>query len=74
MDFVSDCVPGGRPNRTLTLVDDYTRECLAIEVDTSLGGMRVQRVLESVIDKRGRPEAIVVDNRPEFRPGSGRLE
>ena len=67
MDFVSDCLAGGRPIRALTLVDDYTRECLAIEVDASLGGMRVQRVLESVIAKRGQPEMIVVDNGLEFR-------
>lgn len=70
MDFVSDCIAGGRPIRALTMVDDHTRECLAIEVDTSLGGMRVRRVLERVIGERGRPEAIVVDNGPEFR---GRL-
>lgn len=67
MDFVSDSLAGGRTIRALTLVDDYTRECLAIEVDTSLGGMRVRRVLEAVIAKRGRPERIVVDNGPEFR-------
>jgi putative transposase len=67
MDFVSDCIAGGRPIRALTLVDDYSRECLAIEVDTSLGGVRVRRVLEQVIVERGRPEAIVVDNGPEFR-------
>ncbi len=67
MDFVSDCVAGGRTIRALTLVDDYTRECLAIEVDTSLGGVRVRRVLEAVLEKRGKPEAIVVDNGPEFR-------
>ena len=48
-------------------MDDYTRECLAIEVDTSLGGVRVRRVLESVLEKRSKPEAIVVDNGPEFR-------
>ncbi len=67
MDFVSDCTAGGRTIRALTLVDDYTRECLAIEVDTSLGGVRVRRVLESVLEKRSKPEAIVVDNGPEFR-------
>jgi len=67
MDFVSDCTAGGRTIRALTLVDDYTRECLAIEVDTSLGGVRVRRVLEAVLQKRGKPEAIVVDNGPEFR-------
>src|SRR5581483_2407696 len=53
--------------RALTLVDDYTRECLAIEVDTSLGGMRMRRVLERVLEQRGKPEAIVLDNGPEFR-------
>ena len=67
MDFVSDCTAGGRTIRMLTLVDDFTRECLAIEVDTSLGGERVRRVLENVVGKRGRPESIVVDNGPEFR-------
>ena len=76
MDFVSDCVAGGRTIRALTLVDDYTRECLAIEVDTSLGGVRVRRVLEGVLEKRGKPEAIVVDNGPEFhgRALAGRSE
>src|ERR1700730_8129248 len=39
-DFVSDCTAGGRTIRTLTLVEDYTRECLAIEVDNALGGVR----------------------------------
>jgi putative transposase len=67
MDFVSDCMAGGRTIRALTLVDDYTRECLAIEVDTSLGGLRVRRVLEAVLEKRGKPEVIVVDYGPEFR-------
>ena len=42
MDFVSDCVSSGKVIRMLTVVDDYTRECLAIEVDTSLGGLRVR--------------------------------
>jgi putative transposase len=67
MDFVSDCTAGGQTIRALTLVDDYTRECLAIVVDTSLGGLRVRRILEHVIGQRGRPESIVVDNGPEFR-------
>ena len=67
MDFVSDCISSGRVIRMLTLVDDYTRECLAIEVDTSLGGQRVCRVLGGVVGERGLPEAIVLDNGPEFR-------
>ena len=45
MDFVSDCVSGSKVIRILTLVDEYTRECPALEVDTSLGGLRVRRVL-----------------------------
>ena len=51
----------------LTIVDGCTRECPAIEVDTSLGGLRVRRVLDRIADQRGLPEAIVLDNGPEFR-------
>jgi putative transposase len=67
IDFVSDCVSTGRVIRMLTVVDDCTRECPAIEVDTSLGGLRVRRVLDRIANERGRPEAIVLDNGPEFR-------
>ena len=67
MDFVSDGLASGRSFRNLTLVDEFTRECLAIEVDTSLGGARVRRVLERVAAERGRPEAILSDNGPEFQ-------
>ena len=67
MDFVSDCVSRGKVIRMLTLVDDCTRECPVIEVDTSLGGLRVGRVLDRMAIERGLPEAIVVDNGPEFR-------
>jgi putative transposase len=67
MDFVSDCVSTGTVIRMLTVVDDCTRECPAIEVDTSLGGFRVGRVLDRIASERGLPEAIVVDNGPEFR-------
>jgi putative transposase len=67
MDFVSDCVSSGKVIRMLTIVDDYTRECPAIEVDTSLGGLRVRRVLDRMASERGLPEATVVDNGPEFR-------
>jgi len=67
MDFVSDCLSTGRVIRMLTVVDDCTRECPAIEVDTSLGGMRVRRVLDRIASERGVPEAIVLDNGPEFR-------
>jgi putative transposase len=67
IDFVSDCVSTGKVIRMLTMVDDCTRECPAIEVDTSLGGLRVRRVLDRVAAERGLPEAIVLDNGPEFR-------
>jgi putative transposase len=67
MDFLSDCVSTGRVIRMLTIVDDCTRECPAIEVDTSLGGLRVRHVLDRIASERGLPEAIVLDNGPEFR-------
>ena len=67
MDFVTDCVSSGKVIRMLTIVDDCTRECPAIEVDTSLGGLRVRRVLDRMASERGLPETIVVDNGPEFR-------
>ncbi|HEV2398577.1 MAG TPA: IS3 family transposase [Candidatus Sulfotelmatobacter sp.] len=67
MDFVTDCVSSGKVIRMLTIVDDYTRECPAIEVDISLGGLRVRRVLDRIASERGLPEAIVLDNGPEFR-------
>ena len=56
----------GRRFRTLNVVDDFTRECLAIEVDTSLSGLRVARVLQRLIDLRGLPGLIVSDNGSEF--------
>ena len=67
IDFVSDCVSTGRVIRMLTVVDDCTRECPAIEVDTSLGGLRVRRVLDRIASERGLPEAIELDNGLEFR-------
>ena len=66
MDFVSDQLVDGRVFRTLNVVDDLTRECLAIEVDTSISGFRVARVLAALVAGRGRPVAIVCDNGPEF--------
>ena len=52
--------------RALTVVDEFSRECLAIEVDRSLSGARVARVLEQLVEQRGLPEVIVSDNGPEF--------
>lgn len=66
MDFVSDGLAHGRRFRCLNVVDDYTRECLAIEVDTSLPGLRVKQVLERLREMRGLPTSITVDNGPEF--------
>jgi putative transposase len=66
VDFMSDALSSGRRFRTLNIVDDYTRECLAIEVDTSLGGLRVVRVLEELKQRRGLPPQIRSDNGPEF--------
>lgn len=66
MDFVSDAIAGGRKFRTLNVVDDCTREALAMEVDFSLPAARVVRALDRVAEERGYPSAIVVDNGPEF--------
>ena len=66
LDFMADSLASGRPFRTINIVDDYTRECLAIEVDTSLPGTRVVRVLEALHRDRGTPPRIVLDNGPEL--------
>ncbi len=66
MDFVHDTLVDGRKFRALNIVDVYTRECRAIEVDTSLGGQRVVRVLDRLREEHGTPERITMDNGPEF--------
>ena len=66
MDFVTDSIIKGRRFRALTIVDDFSRECPAIEVDTFLGGRRVVAVLERLAEIRGLPEVITIDNGPEF--------
>jgi putative transposase len=66
MDFVTDSTVSGRRFRALAIVDNFSRECPAIEVDTSLGGVRVVSVLERLAQARGLPEVITVDNGPEF--------
>jgi putative transposase len=66
MDFVSDGLADGRRLRCLTIVDDCTRECLAIEVDTSITGVRVRAVLQRLAERRGLPASITVDHGPEF--------
>src|ERR1700751_6108134 len=66
MDFTHDSMANGRKFRTLNLMDGYSREALAIEVDTSLPGARVVCVLERLKQERGMPAKIMVDNGPEF--------
>jgi putative transposase len=66
IDFVSDALAWGRRIRLFTVVDVFTREVLAIEVDTSLPGGRVVRVLERLAIERGAPDEIVLDNGPEL--------
>jgi putative transposase len=66
MDFTTDTLADGRNFRTLNIVDDFTRECVAIEVDRSLPGLRVTRVLDRLAAGVGLPQTIVVDNGPEF--------
>ncbi len=66
MDFVHDTLAGERNFRTLNIVDDFTREAIAIEVDFSLPGLRVARVLDRLAEARGLPAVITVDNGPEF--------
>jgi putative transposase len=66
MDYVSDGLIDGRKLRALAIVDDYTRECLVIEVDTSLPGARVVAALERLAELRGLPHSITVDHGPEF--------
>ena len=67
MDFVTDALADGRAFRCFTLVDDFTRECPALEIAPSLPAWRVIHVLERVAAERGLPKSIVCDNGPEFR-------
>jgi transposase InsO family protein len=65
-DFVADRTGSGKPLRWLTLVDEYTKECLALHAAASLTGQDVRRVLAGVIGKRGAPVSIRSDNGSEF--------
>ncbi len=62
LDFVSDQLTDSRRFRVLTIVDDCTRECLALVADTSLSGLRVARELEALLARRGKPKMVVSDN------------
>ncbi len=66
MDFVSDSLHDGRRFRTLNVVDDFSGECLAIEVGISIPGEGVARALDEIALERGYPCAILTDNGPEF--------
>ena len=66
MDFVSDKLADGRSFRILTVVDQFTRECVALEADRSMTGRKVAEVLEGVREERSLPESITVDNGSEF--------
>ena len=66
LDFVSDQLTDGRRFRILTVIDNCTRECLALVADTSLSGHRVARELDAIIRLRGRPDMIVSDNGTEY--------
>lgn len=66
MDFVSDALFDGRRFRALTLVENFSRECLAIRVDQKLHGSNVAEVLDEVAESKGKPDRIFLDNGPEF--------
>ena len=66
LDFVSDVLADGRRFRVLVVVDDFTRECLALVVDTSLSGRRVVRELNYIVERRGAPLLVVSDNGTEL--------
>ncbi len=66
LDFVSDAFTDGRRFRVLAVVDDYSRECLALVADTSLSGLRMTRELDAIIERRAKPRTIVSDNGTEM--------
>jgi putative transposase len=66
MDFMQDQLGDGRSIRVLNVIDDFNREALGIEVDFSLSSERVVRVLDQIIEWRGKPKAIRCDNGPEY--------
>lgn len=76
LDFVSDQMTDGRRFRVLTVVDDCTRECLALVADTSLSGARVARELDRLVAERGKPKMVVSGQRThqQCHPDMGRSE
>lgn len=65
-DFMADALWSGRPFRTFNVIDDFNRESLRIEIDTNLPASRVVRALEELIELRGRPRRLRLDNGPEL--------
>jgi len=68
-DFMSDSLYVGKRFRTFNIIDDYNRESLAIEIDTSITGRRLIRIFERLREERGLPDVLRVDNGPEFLSG-----
>jgi len=66
MDFIHDQLSDGRRFRCLTMVDEFTRQSLAITVDHSIGGAGVVRTLDGLVAQRGKPKMLITDNGPEF--------
>lgn len=66
MDFMSDAMSDGRKLRVLTIIDDFNRECLAIEIGLSISSERVIRIVSQLIEYHGKPDQIQTDNGPEF--------
>jgi putative transposase len=66
MDFMRDNLSDGRTIKLLSVVDEYTRKCFRIEVDTSINGVRVSRILSEISQKEELPQIIIIDNGPEF--------
>jgi putative transposase len=66
MDFVTQRLADGRWIRVLTIVDQFTRECLTLFADTALSGEKVAAALDQVVSQRGVPQSITVDNGTEF--------
>lgn len=68
-DFMSDVLSTGKRIRTFNVMDDFNREVLHIEIDTSITGRRLIRVFERLRLERGLPDTLRVDNGPEFLSG-----